>query len=385
MRLRTTATLAAAALGLAIPASGLAEVSTTIGTGKKTCVLKPGADCRGVVHRWTVEHHGNLRKAKFTKADLRGADFRGADLRGADFRGAKMRHAEFRGANLRGARFDAPPKAGKHESGNSGGVQVGDPDRCWPQCPGADLSHAQFVETQLFDGNFAGANLSFANLTIARLNSANLIGANLTGANLTGAWLIRADLSGGNLRSAFINKANLTSANLTSANLTNANFTSATLTGANFTSANRTGATFTNAIGTAQFKTVGGGFVAIASLIGSNVANWSFSASWQTPITGVSFGGYGTTNCPGSYEVPSAAPGYICLYPNAVDLYYAVSAQTLETYRECTVTTFGFACIENWYGSGAPSLSIANPNCQNYCHHAFPNFRGSWAVTPLTS
>ena len=130
---------------------------------------------------------------------------------------------------------------------------------------------------------------------------------------------------------------------------------------------------------------MGGTFVAIASLIGSNVANWSFSSSWQTPITGVSFGGYGTSNCTGSYENPSAAPGYICLYPNAVDLYYAVSAQTLETYRECTVTSFGFACIENWYGSGAPSMSIQNPGCSQYCHHAFPNYRGSWAVTPLTS
>jgi hypothetical protein len=100
----------------------------------------------------------------------------------------------------------------------------------------------------------------------------------------------------------------------------------------------------------------------------------------------VSFGGYGTANCPGSYGDPSAAPGYICLYPNTTDLYYAVSAQTLETYRECTVTSFGFACVENWYGSGAPSLSLTlNAGCSQYCHHAFPNFRGSWAVTPLTS
>ena len=120
MRLRTTAILATAALGLAIPASGLANVSTTIGTGKKTCVLKPGADCRGVVHRWTVEHHGNLRKAKFTRADLRGADFKGADLRNADFRGAKLRHADFRGANLKGARFGAPGPNRRRVNQNTG-------------------------------------------------------------------------------------------------------------------------------------------------------------------------------------------------------------------------------------------------------------------------
>ena len=113
MRLRTTAILVSAIAGAALPASGQAGVSfcgghgvcagpappTTIGTGKKTCALKPGADCRGVVHRWGVEHHGNLRKAKFTKADLRGADFRGAKVRNADLGGAK----------LKGARFDVPP------------------------------------------------------------------------------------------------------------------------------------------------------------------------------------------------------------------------------------------------------------------------------------
>ena len=222
MRLRTTAILATAALGLAIPASGLAEVSTTIGTGAKTCVLKPGADCRGVVHRWTVEHHGNLRKAKFTKADLRGADFRGADLRGADFRGAKMRHAEFRGANLRGARFDAPPKAGKQEYGVPPGY--GDPDRCWPQCPGADLSHAQFFETQLVDGNFAGANLSFANLMNAWLTDAILRDANLHLANLTGAYLTKANLNGASLTFANLTGASLISADLSGANLTGATF-----------------------------------------------------------------------------------------------------------------------------------------------------------------
>ena len=146
MRLRTTAILATVALGLAMPASGLAEVSTTIGTGKKTCVPKRGADCRGVVHRWRVEHHGNLRGAKFTGAHLHGADFRGADLRGADFRGAKLRHADLRGANLKGARLDAPPKTGKRPNATP---------NCAPDCQGADLSYAFLI----------GAFLGGANLT----------------------------------------------------------------------------------------------------------------------------------------------------------------------------------------------------------------------------
>ena len=173
MRLRTTAILATAALGLAIPASGLAEVSTTIGTGKKTCVLKPGADCRGVVHRWRVEHHGNLRGAKFTGAHLHGADFRGADLRGADFRGAKLRHADLREAKLKGARFHAPPGARK---------QANQTPSCTPNCQGADLAHANLV-----GANLSYANLSYANLSYAMLEGAYLPYANLTGTNLTGA------------------------------------------------------------------------------------------------------------------------------------------------------------------------------------------------------
>ena len=205
MRLRTTAILATAALGLAIPASGLAEDSTTIGTGKKSCVLKPGADCRGVVHRWTVEHHGNLRKAKFTRADLRGADFRGADLRGADFRGAKLHHADLRGARLKGARFDVVKRVGKGANGAA------------PICP---LNACQGQGAQLVSADFSGADLTGAYFWYA-----NLMGANFTGTNLT-----RAHLGG-----AFLGWANLTSANLTSANLTGAFLNYATLAGANLT------------------------------------------------------------------------------------------------------------------------------------------------------
>ena len=359
---RTLTALAAAGLAVSTPIA-LATQPTDLGTGTKTCTVKQNAACHGVTHHRANLAGLDLRGARFYRAKMSHADFRGADLRGAHFHRATMRHADFSGSDLRGARFSGTKLRGADFGGaklkgahfgppvtRKGSHQAQPAPSCNPNCSGADLTSANFSE-------------------------ANLTGANFTSANLTSANLTRANFT----------SANFTSANLTSANLTNANFTSATLTGANFTSANRTGATFTNAIGTAQFKTVGGTFVAIASLIGSNVANWSFANSWQTPITGVSFGGYGTSNCTGSYENPSAAPGYICLYPNAVDLYYAVSAQTLETYRECTVTSFGFACIENWYGSGAPSMSIQNPGCSQYCHHAFPNYRGSWAVTPLTS
>ena len=363
MRPRTITALVAVFLASAAPVA-LASQPTTLGTGAKTCVLKPGASCKAVAHHRASLAGHNLQGARFYGARMHHADFRGANLRGAHFHRAVMHRADFSGADLRGARFHGTKLRGADLSGaklkgahfgppraQKGSHQAQPAPSCNPNCAGADLTSANLSEA-----NLAGANFTSANLTSANLTSANLTGANLTGANLT------------------------------SANLTNANFTSANLTNANFASSNRTGATFTNAIGTAQFKTIGGTFLAVASLTGSYVANWSFSASWQTPITGVSFGGYGTTNCPGSYGAPSAAPGYICLYPNTTDLYYAVSAQTLETYRECTVTSFGFACVENWYGSGAPSISLTlNAGCSQYCHHAFPNFRGSWAVTPLTS
>ena len=124
MRPGTLTALAAVGLAVAAPVALAGQQSTTIGTGAKTCVLKPGAD----------------------------------------FRGAKLRHAEFRGANLKGARLDAPPKAGKQANGNEG--QPAPP--CAPKCQGADLASAD-----LFNANLNGANLNGADLTEAEwaLNS----------------------------------------------------------------------------------------------------------------------------------------------------------------------------------------------------------------------
>ena len=158
MRPRTLTALAAVGLAVAAPVALAGQQSTTIGTGAKTCTLKPGADCRGVVHRWTVEHHGNLKKAKFTKADLRGADFRGADLRGADFRGAKLRRADFREADLTGARFDASFRKGKQANGV-------DTPACAPLCTYTNLSGANLTGATLIFANLASATLADANLT----------------------------------------------------------------------------------------------------------------------------------------------------------------------------------------------------------------------------
>jgi uncharacterized protein YjbI with pentapeptide repeats len=174
-------TLLAVAL-LAGSATSFASQSTNIGKGTKQCVPEPGADCRGVVERWTVEYHGDLRKAKFTGAVLHGADFRGADLRGADFRGAKLRHADLRGAKLKGARFDKVKQTGKNTKQMSctGGNT---------SCLYADLSYANFTSAILEEVNFTFANLSYANFTSADVYSAKMDYANMTGVTLTGsAW-----------------------------------------------------------------------------------------------------------------------------------------------------------------------------------------------------
>ena len=149
---------------LAGSATSLAHQSTSVGKGTKQCVPEPGADCRGVVERWTVEYHGDLRKAKFTGAVLHGADFRGADLRGADFRGAKLHHADLRGANLKGARFDKVKQTGKNTKQGT------------PACA-ATTAGCQ------------GANLSWTNLSYANFTSAGVYGSRMDYANMTGVTL----------------------------------------------------------------------------------------------------------------------------------------------------------------------------------------------------
>jgi uncharacterized protein YjbI with pentapeptide repeats len=226
-------TLLAVAL-LAGSATSLASQSTSIGKGTKQCVLGPGADCRGVVERWTVEHHGDLRKAKFTGAvlhgaDFRGADLRGADLRGADFRGAKLRHANLRGANLKGARFDPVKRPGNNarQACTIVNLDMG----LNPNCQGADLSYSDMLGVDAW-----GVNLTNSNLTAANLVNTNLTNSNLTGANLFGANLFTANLTNVNLTGATLVDANPALATLINANLTNANVNAMNL-NADFTGA----------------------------------------------------------------------------------------------------------------------------------------------------
>lgn len=65
---------------------GRRRVPAEIGTTDNTCVLKARAKCAGVVAKWTVEHHGNAKKAQSSNAKLHGADFRGASLTDVNLR-----------------------------------------------------------------------------------------------------------------------------------------------------------------------------------------------------------------------------------------------------------------------------------------------------------
>lgn len=187
--MRNLPVLVTAAATLALPAAGLAGgvgaglPIAPIGTGAKTCVLKPGADCRGVVQRWTVEHHGNLRGINLRRADLRGADLRDADLRRADLRGAKLRHADLRGASLRGARLGPAGTVRPRENGNglSCGFNCEGADMSYMDLRGVDLSHANLVYTTILGSNLTGANLSYANLSYAILTGSTVTGWNTTG------------------------------------------------------------------------------------------------------------------------------------------------------------------------------------------------------------
>ncbi|MFM8829121.1 MAG: pentapeptide repeat-containing protein [Actinomycetota bacterium] len=215
------------------------DVSEVIGSGSRTCTLKPRADCRGVVDRWNIEHHGNLRKIRFTRANIVGADLRGADLRGA---------------RLDGAKFSSLPRRGKRAN-QAQGCSVGGCDVTvltsiraeGAALPMADMSCGQlycapgtgplFENAQMGGTDLSGANLAGATTNQAvqviysvdtlNLQSANLTGANVVNANLAGATAINANMTGANLTGANLSWANLSGATLQSANATRTNFANA--------------------------------------------------------------------------------------------------------------------------------------------------------------
>jgi uncharacterized protein YjbI with pentapeptide repeats len=170
----------------------------------------------------------NLSGATLTSIDLRAADLRGADLEGVDLFRSRISFttrldrkwkvvwtllnvrrpspADFPGADLSGAALVASdlPKA---------------------QLQGADCSNADFSYSELRE-----ADLSQANLSGARFHESSLRNADLRACSAWGADFDSANLEGADLRRAYFLFARAAGANLRNANCTVADWESATLT-----------------------------------------------------------------------------------------------------------------------------------------------------------
>jgi len=134
--------------------SSAASPGQSIGSGDRTCVPGPQANCRDVVHKWKFEHHGDLSGAKFARAHLHGANLRGVTLKGANMRGVILRRADLRDAKLRRAHF-GPASLGQRVTR--------DIPPCSPHCQGADLSGA----------NLAGAYLCLSTMPDGTTNNSS--------------------------------------------------------------------------------------------------------------------------------------------------------------------------------------------------------------------
>lgn len=235
--------LTAVILGaVVLQAPAHAGPAPVIGTGDRTCVLAKHANCRGVIHKWEVEHHGNLTGIKLARARLHGADLRGAILDGANLRGAVLRHAHLHEASFVNA--DMRPAAKRNTTRwtprdlppvctyGCEGIDLGFTINNGANFTGADLTNAMLNGSQNYTSNFTNAILVGADLDGADFQAANLTNANLTRVSGEGLTLMQANLTNANLTSADLEHARLNGADLTGANLTGADLWSADLTGA---------------------------------------------------------------------------------------------------------------------------------------------------------
>jgi hypothetical protein len=116
-------------------------------------------------------------------------------------------------------------------------------------------------------------------------------------------------------------------------------------------------------------KTLTGAFGAGDS-IAKNGAVVEASFSYAFPVTSeptvqiVQIGGPSTAQCPGTTDAPSAAAGFLCLYPQ--------SGNSIETKG---FEDFGTDGIANFHRGG---VIFTNSTCTAPCH---AEFWGTWAVT----
>ncbi|MGV0157172.1 pentapeptide repeat-containing protein [Rhodococcus sp. GB-02] len=170
-------------------------------------------------------------KTRYTNCP--GADFTGADLSQVNLMYANVPDAKFSGANFGVGR-------GLHAFGaNLSGADFADTDMSKSGLDSANLNGAVFKNTKLISASMTYATINDADFDGADLTRATIRGSKLDRSSMAGVALTDADLSGTNL-----DKVNLRDANLSFANLENAVLTSTKISGANFADARITKAYF---------------------------------------------------------------------------------------------------------------------------------------------
>lgn len=163
-------------------------------------------------------------KTRYTNCP--GADFTGSDLSQVNLMYANVPDAKFSGANFGVGR-------GLHAYGaNLSGANFADTDMSNSALNSANLNGAVFKNTKLTSASMTYGTINDADFDGADLNRATVRGSKLDRSSMAGVTLTDADLTGTNLH-----EVDLRDANLGFANLENAVLTSTKISGANFADA----------------------------------------------------------------------------------------------------------------------------------------------------
>ena len=181
----------------------------------------------GITFDDAIIQNTTFKNATFENTDFSLGEFIGINFTGANFTGATFDNCIFRDVDFIRVDF-----TGANFTGTTTFEECIFRDVDYTE---AELSRADFKNTELTRAVFTDSVLTSAIFTGAKFSRAIFIRAILTGADFTRADFTRAVFTG-----AIFTGANLTGADFTGANLTGADFTGANLTGADFTGANLT-------------------------------------------------------------------------------------------------------------------------------------------------